>query len=104
MANEPLAGWRYVKVTEQKTKKDWAHFIKEIADEHYPNALKIKLVMDNYGTHKPAALYDTFLRQEAKRILDRFDFIYTPKHGSCGAARAAQYGRTWWPEPSNSRY
>ncbi|GAC1448915.1 MAG: hypothetical protein NVSMB7_10780 [Chitinophagaceae bacterium] len=82
MANEPLAGKRYVKVTETKTKKDWAEFIKEIADQHYPLAKKIRLVMDNLATHKPAALYETFPPQEAKRIWDRFEFIYTPKHGS----------------------
>lgn len=82
MANEPLAGKRFVKVTEQKTKKDWAAFIKEIADTHYPVSTKIRLVMDNYGTHKPAALYEAFEPEEAKRIWDRFEFIYTPKHGS----------------------
>lgn len=82
MANEPLTGKRYVKVTEVKTKIDWAYFIKEIADDLYPSAKKIRLVMDNYGTHKPAALYETFLPEEAKRIWDRFEFIYTPKHGS----------------------
>ena len=82
MANEPLSGKRFVKITEQKTKKDWALFIKEIADEHYPNAEKIRLVMDNLATHKAAALYDAFAPQEAKRIWDRFEFIYTPKHGS----------------------
>jgi hypothetical protein len=82
MANEPLSGKRFVKVTEQKTKKDWALFIKEIADVHYPNSGKIRLVMDNLATHKAAALYDAFAPQEAKRIWDRFEFIYTPKHGS----------------------
>lgn len=82
MANEPLAGKRYVKVTERKTKTDWAAFIKEIADEHYPLAQKIRLVMDNLATHKPAALYEAFPPEEAKRIWDRFEFIYTPKHGS----------------------
>ena len=82
MANEPLSGKRFVKVTEQKTKKDWALFIKEIADVHYPNVEKIRLVMDNLATHKAAALYDAFEPQEAKRIWDRFEFIYTPKHGS----------------------
>lgn len=82
MANEPLAGKRFVKVTEKKTKKDWAVFIKEIADTYYPGATKIRLVMDNYGTHKPAALYEAFKPEEAKRIWDRFEFIYTPKHGS----------------------
>lgn len=82
MANEPLRGKRYVKITEKKTKTDWAYFIKEIADIYYPNAEKIKLVMDNYGTHKAAALYEAFPPEEAKRIWDRFEFIYTPKHGS----------------------
>ena len=82
IANEPLAGKRYVKVTDRKTKTDWAMFIKEIADEYYPTAKKIRLVMDNLGTHKPAALYETFPPEEAKRIWDRFEFIYTPKHGS----------------------
>jgi|SRR4028119_1105586 len=82
IANEPLAGKRYIKVTEKKTKTDWAAFVKEIADEHYPLAEKIRLVMDNYGTHSPAALYEAFPPEEAKRIWDRFEFIYTPKHGS----------------------
>lgn len=82
MVNEPLTGKRYVKVTEVKTKTDWAIFIKYIADKLYPEVQKIRLVMDNYGTHKPAALYETFAPQEAKRIWDRFEFIYTPKHGS----------------------
>lgn len=82
MANEPLTGKRYVKVTERKTKTDWAVLIKEIADQYYPLAEKIRLVMDNLSTHKPAALYETFPPQEAKRIWDRFEFIYTPKHGS----------------------
>jgi hypothetical protein len=82
MATEPLMGKRYVKVTAVKKKTDWAAFVKEIADAHYPSAKKIRLVMDNYGTHKPAALYETFPPQEAKRIWDRFEFIYTPKHGS----------------------
>ena len=82
MVNEPLAGRRHVKVTERKTKKDWALFIKEIADEHYPTAEKIRLVMDNLSTHRAAALYDAFAPEEAKRIWDRFEFIYTPKHGS----------------------
>ena len=82
MVNEPLRGKRYVKITEQKTKVDWAHLIKEIADVHYPHVEKIRLVMDNLNTHKPASLYETFLPEEAKRIWDRFEFIYTPKHGS----------------------
>lgn len=82
MVNEPLKGKRYVKVTDRKTKKDWATLIKEVADERYPAAKKIRLVMDNLNTHKPAALYETFPPEEAKRIWDRYEFIYTPKHGS----------------------
>ena len=75
IANEPLSGKRYVKVTERKTKKDWAYFAKDIADEYYPDAEKILLLMDNYATHKAAALYETFAPEEAKRIWDRFEFI-----------------------------
>lgn len=82
MANEPLAGKRYVQITVKKRKMEWAIFIKKIADEYYPEATKIKLVMDNYSTHKAAALYEAFAPEEAKRIWDRFEFIYTPKHGS----------------------
>ena len=82
IASEPLKGKRYVEVTERKTKVDWAIFIKKIADEWYKNAEKIILVMDNLATHKASALYETFNPKEAKRIWDRFEFIYTPKHGS----------------------
>lgn len=82
MANEPLKGKRYVKITERKTKIDWAHFIREIADQYYPQAEKITLIMDNFKTHSPAALYETFEPAEAKRLWDRFNFIYTPVHGS----------------------
>lgn len=81
MASEPLAGVRMTKVTLQKTKTDWAQFLRDIAN-HYPNAEKITLVMDNLNTHKPGALYDTFPPEEAKALWDRFEFIYTPKHGS----------------------
>jgi hypothetical protein len=82
IANEPLAGKRYLQVTKTRKKKDWAYFIKRICDEFYPNARKITLVMDNLSTHKPSSLYETFPPHEAKRIWDRFEFIYTPKHGS----------------------
>lgn len=82
IANEPLVGMRYLQVTQTRKKKDWAYFIKRICDEFYPNAKKITLVMDNLNTHKPSSLYDTFTPEEAKRIWDRFEFIYTPKHGS----------------------
>lgn len=82
MANEPLKGKRFVEVTEFKTKKDWATFVKGIADEQYPTAKKITLVMDNFKTHAASAFYETFEPEEAKRLWDRFEFIYTPKHGS----------------------
>jgi len=82
MANEPLMGNRIVEVTEFKTKKDWARFVKRIADEMYPQAKKIKLVMDNFKTHDASAFYEEFEPKEAKRIWDRFEFVFTPKHGS----------------------
>ena len=82
MANEPLMGKRLVEVTQRKTKEDWARFVKRIADELYPDANKITLVMDNFNTHTASAFYETFAPEEAKRIWDRFEFVYTPKHGS----------------------
>jgi hypothetical protein len=82
MANEPLTGKRFAEVTEFKTKKDWATFIKVIANEQYPTAKKITLVMDNFKTHTASAFYETFEPDEAKRLWDRFEFVYTPKHGS----------------------
>lgn len=82
MANEPLKGKRYVKITETKTKKDWALFIKSIADEYYKDAKIINLVMDNLNTHQPGSLYEVFEPEEANRLLKRFNFVYTPKHGS----------------------
>lgn len=82
LVSEPLTGKRYIEVTKQKTKSDWAKFIKQISDEWYKDAPKITLVMDNLSTHKPAALYEVYEPKEAKRIWDRFEFIYTPKHGS----------------------
>jgi len=82
MANEPLKGQRLVEVTEYKTKKDWAKFTKRIADEMYPQAKRITLVMDNYKTHSIGAFYEAFDPSEAKRLIDRFEFVFTPKHGS----------------------
>ena len=81
MSNEPLAGKRFVKVTERKTKQDWAVFIEEIANL-YTDAEKITLVMDNLETHKAGSLYEAFPAEKAKALWDRFEFIYTPKHGS----------------------
>ena len=81
IATEPLAGRRMVKITETRTKKDWAEFIKEIS-ENYKDAEKITLVMDNLNTHCTGSLYDTFKPEEAKSLIDRFNFVFTPKHGS----------------------
>ena len=78
----PLEGWRHVKVTDHRTCIDWAYCIKELVDIHFPNAEKIGLVLDNLNTHLPASLYKAFLPEEARRILDRLEFHYTPKHGS----------------------
>jgi hypothetical protein len=82
MVFEPLAGKRYVEVTNRRTKKDWALCVRRIADELYPDAEKIVLVEDNLNTHSPASLYEAFEPVEAKRLADRFEFHYTPKHGS----------------------
>jgi transposase len=82
MVNEPLNGQQRVKITEKKTKVDWAILLKEIADEDYTNAEKITLVMDNFKTHSPGAFYEAFEPKEAKRIWDKFEFVFTPKHGS----------------------
>lgn len=82
IATEPLKGKRFVEVTKQRTKLDWAMFIKRIADEWYKKEKKIILIMDNLATHKASSLYEAFEPAEAKRIWDRFEFIYTPKHGS----------------------
>jgi len=79
---EPLAGKRYVRVTERRTKKDWAHQIKELLDVRYPNAQRILLIMDDLNTHNGASLYETFEPQEARRLLDRLEIHHTPKHGS----------------------
>lgn len=82
MAYEPLAGKRMTKVTDQRTKIDWAHFIKELVDVHYRDAIKIVLVMDNLNTHGAASLYEAFPAPEARRIADKLEIHYTPKHGS----------------------
>ena len=81
MANEPLAGKRMTEVTERKTKLDWAVFMEQIA-EKYPDAEKITLLMDNLNTHKAASFYEAFPPEKAKTLWDRFEFVYTPKHGS----------------------
>lgn len=81
MANEPLAATRMVEVTKNKTKVDWAFFVEKIA-ARYEDAEKITLVMDNLNTHTPGSLYEAFAAEKAKALWDRFEFVYTPKHGS----------------------
>jgi len=78
----PLEGWRRVKVTDRHTALDYAHVLKELADDHFPDAGKIVLVQDNLNTHKPASLYEAFPAAEARRLVERFEWHYTPKHGS----------------------
>ena len=82
MEVEPLAGKRHVAVTERRTRKDWALQIKQMLDERYPDAIKVRLVMDNLNTHNIASLYETFEPKEARRLAERLDIHYTPKHGS----------------------
>jgi DDE superfamily endonuclease len=82
MEVEPLAGRRHVAVTEHRTKIDWAAQIKEMLDIRYPNAKKVVLVMDNLNTHSTASFYEAFLPEEARRLTERLEIHYTPKHGS----------------------
>lgn len=80
--SEPLVGQRSIKVTDRRTAIDFAEFLREIVDDQYPDAEKVVLVMDNLNTHKPASLYQAFEPKEARRLLDRLEIHYTPKHGS----------------------
>lgn len=82
LAVEPLAGTRITGITETRKQPDWARFIRELVDVHYPNAKKVVLVMDNLNTHTAAALYATFPAAEARRLWERIEPHYTPKHGS----------------------
>jgi hypothetical protein len=79
---EPLTGKRHVAATEHRASKDWAWWIKGMLDERYPNAVQVRLVLDNLNTHCPASLYEVFEPQEARRLAERLDIHHTPKHGS----------------------
>ena len=81
MLSAPLEGWRHVEVTERRTKEDWAEAIRGLVDAHYPGK-RIVLVMDNLNTHGPASFYKAFSPQEARRIIERLEIHYTPRHGS----------------------
>jgi hypothetical protein len=78
----PLRNWRHVKVTDRRTKVDYAECMRELVDDLLPDAVCIRVVQDNLNTHTPAALYEAFPPAEARRILDKLEFHYTPKHGS----------------------
>ena len=78
----PLEGWRHVKVTDHRAAVDYAHVLKELSDTHFPGADKIVLMQDNLNIHKPASLYEAFPAAEARRLVERFEWHYTPKHGS----------------------
>jgi len=78
----PLEGWRHVEVTDRHAAVDYAHLLRDVSDRWYPNAAKIALVQDNLSTHKPASLYEAFPPAEARRLVERFEWHYTPKHGS----------------------
>src|SRR5271157_528115 len=78
----PLEGWRHVEVTDRHTAVDYAHVLKDLSDTHFPKVKKIVLVQDNLNTHKPASLYEAFPAAEARRLVERFEWHYTPKHGS----------------------
>lgn len=82
MISEPFNGFRICKVTERRTKEDFAELLKDLSDIYYPNANKIKLVMDNLNTHKLSILYEFYPPKEARRIIKRFEVHYTPVHGS----------------------
>jgi hypothetical protein len=79
---EPLTGRRHVEVTETRTRKDWAAFVRTMLEERYPGAVRVRLVMDNLNTHNIASLYEAFEPETARRLADRLEIHYTPKHGS----------------------
>ena len=82
LVTEPLRGWRHVVVSDRRTRLDFAQAVKELVDVHYPDAEAIVLVLDNLNTHTPASLYEAFPPGEAKRLADKLEIHYTPKHGS----------------------
>ena len=82
MMCEPLRGWRHVRVSARRTRKDYALCVRELVDVHYPEVRKIRMVQDNLNTHDGASLYEAFPAAEARRLLDKIEWHYTPKHGS----------------------
>ncbi len=82
MMCEPLRGWRHVKVSERRTRRDYAQCVQELVDVYYPHVRKIRLVQDHLHTHDGASLYEMFPPEQARRLLDKIEWHYTPKHGS----------------------
>lgn len=82
MITEPLAGWRTAKVTEHRRKQDWAEVMREVVEEQYPKAERVVVVMDNLNTHAIGSLYETYPPEQARRIAEKLELHYTPKHGS----------------------
>ena len=79
---EPLRGWRHVRVTKRRTRVDWAFALRDLLDKEYPLAERVVLVMDNLNTHSPSSFYEAFSPREARRLTERLEIHYTPKHGS----------------------
>ena len=98
---EPLTGRRWVEATEHRTRVDWAQQIKELVDERYPEAERIVLVMDNLNTHTLASLYEAFPPEEAKRLADKLEIHYTPKHGSWLKMAEIELSVLRWSIPPN---
>jgi DDE superfamily endonuclease len=88
----PLEGWRHVEVTDRYTAVDYARALKDLSDTHFPNVAQIVLVQDNLNTHKPASLYEAFPAAEARRLVERFEWHHTPKHGSWLDMAASELG------------
>ena len=82
MSFEPLTGWRELAVTERRRKREFAHWMRRLVEEHYPQAQKIRVVMDNLSTHSGAAFYESFPAEMAGKLARRIEFVYTPVHGS----------------------
>jgi hypothetical protein len=82
MSFEPLSGWRELVVTERRRKREFAHWMRRLVEEHYPQAEKIRVVLDNLSTHTGAAFYENFSAEDARKLARRIEFCYTPVHGS----------------------
>ena len=102
MCCEPLRGWRHVRVTARRTKRDWAECIRELIDVHYPEATRIRLVLDNLNTHTGASLYEAFPPKEARRLLDRLEIHHTPTLWICLEGRGARRGDIDNPSPGKA--